>query len=212
MTAPPEPFVPAELVGRPAVGIVGCWCGDLDEGAAALKPMRDLGPAVDLFGPIPYPALQSMLDAGAPKGLRNYFRTGFLDGIDAALIDVLVEHGSRMPSPMSQIHLHQMGGAVQRGGNGTAFANRDAAFTFNLVSTWADPADDAANIAANTALANALAPLSARGAYVNFLSDESSDGVRAAYSPDAYDRLGKLKAHYDPDNFFRRNQNIAPAG
>ena len=96
--------------------LVGCWCGDLDAGAAALGPLRALGPAVDLFGPMPYPALQGMLDGGAPPGLRNYFRGGFVADLSDEVIAAALEHGARMPSPMSQIHFHQMGGAVGRVG------------------------------------------------------------------------------------------------
>jgi len=208
MTAPPEPFVPAELVGQRAIGLVGCWCGDLDAGAAAVQPMRDLGPAVDLFGPMPYPALQSMLDAGAPFGLRNYFRTGFLDGLGDAVIDVLIEHGAALPSPMSQIHLHQMGGAVARGES--AFANRDAAFTYNLISTWIEPGEDDVHISANHAAATALAPLSAGRAYVNFLAGNDTDTVRSAYGPEIYARLARVKREVDPGNLFRVNQNVLP--
>ena len=209
MTAPPEPFVPAELVGQRAIALVGCWCGDLDAGAAAVQPMRDLAPAVDLFGPMPYSALQSMLDAGAPFGLRNYFRTGFLDALGDDVIDALVEHGDAMTSPMSQIHLHQMGGAVARGDS--AFANRDAAFTYNLISTWIDPGEDQTHVDANRAAAAALAPLAAGRAYVNFLSSQDTAGVRTAYGEQIYARLAGLKRQFDPDNLFRANQNVLPS-
>jgi FAD binding domain/Berberine and berberine like len=212
MTAPPAPFVPEHLVGRPVLGIVGCWCGDLDSGQAALGAMRELKPDVDLFGPMPYPALQGMLDEGAPSGARNYFRAGYARTLSDPMIEVLVEHGSRLPSPMSAIHIHQMGGAVARVGDGaTAFGNRDAAFAYNLVSTWFDPAEDALNIDANRALATALEPESTGGAYVNFLGDEGDARVRAAYGEPTYSRLAQLKRTYDPENLFRRNQNILPA-
>jgi hypothetical protein len=209
MTAPPEPFVPDELVGQRGIGLVGCWCGELEAGAPALQPMRDLGPAVDLFGPMPYPALQSMLDAGAPFGLRNYFRTGFLEGMGDAVIDVLIEHGAALPSPMSQIHVHQMGGAVAR--HESAFAHRDAAFTYNLISTWIERDQDDLHVSTNRAAATALAPLSAGGAYVNFLTSSDADTVRSAYGPEIYARLAQVKREFDPDNLFRVNQNVAPA-
>jgi hypothetical protein len=208
MAAPPEPFVPAELVGQRVIGLIGCWCGDLDAGVAAVQPMRDLGPAVDLFGPMPYPALQSMLDAGAPFGLRNYFRTGFLEGLTDAVVDVLIEHGAALASPMSQIHLHQMGGAVAR--SESAFANRSAAFTYNLISTWIEPGDDDMHISTNRAAATALAPLSAGRAYVNFLASTDTDTVRSAYGPDIYARLARVKHEFDPGNVFRANQNVPP--
>jgi len=212
MTAPPEPFVPADLIGTPVVAVLGCWCGDLDSGQEVLTSLRALSPAVDLFGPMPYPALQGMLDAGAPQGLRSYFRSGYANELSSALIDVVVDHGARMPSPMSALHLHQMGGAVARvAPDATAFGGRDAAFTYNLVSTWVDPSDDAVNIEANRAFAAALAPLSTGAVYVNFLGDEGTDRIRAAYGGETYDRLARLKREYDPQNLFRLNQNVPPA-
>ena len=215
LTAPPEPFVPAHLVGQKAVAILGCWCGDLDDGVTALEPLRQLKPAADVFGPMPYPDLQRMLDAGAPPGLRNYFRGGYLSELTDDVIDVVLEQGAAMPSPMSQVHLHQMGGAVGRVGVGaTAFSGRAAAYTYNLVSTWTDVAEDATHIAANRQLADALAPMSQPRTYVNFLPDAPSDSdtpVRAAYGDDVYDRLARLKRELDPTNLFRVNHNVRPA-
>jgi FAD/FMN-containing dehydrogenase len=211
-TAPPEPFVPAELIGQKVLAILGCWCGNLDAGAAALEPLRKLAPSVDLFGPMPYMALQGMLDGGAPHGLRNYFRGGYIADLDDEVIDVALEHGARMPSPMSQIHFHQMGGAVGRlAPDATAFSGRTAGYTYNLVSTWTEPGEDALHIAANRELAAAMAPLSVGGAYVNFLSDAGGGRVRAAYGGALYDRLARLKREYDPANLFSRNQNVQPA-
>ena len=100
MTAPPAPFVPPDLVGQKVVALVGCWCGDLAAGAEALAPLRALGPAVDLFGPMPYPVLQQMLDAGAPPGLRSYFRGGFVAELTEEIIAVVLDHGALMTSPM----------------------------------------------------------------------------------------------------------------
>jgi FAD/FMN-containing dehydrogenase len=212
MTAPPEPFVPAELVGQKAIAILGCWCGDLDDGAAAVEPLRALGPSADVFGPMPYVGLQSMLDGGAPAGMRNYFRGGFLDDLDDSVIDTALAHGVRMPSPMSQIHFHQMGGAVGRVSSGaTAFSGRHAGYTYNIISTWTDPTEDAQHIDANRQLAEALIPLSIGGAYVNFVGDANADRVRSLYGDEIYDRLARLKREYDPSNVFSHNQNIRPA-
>jgi FAD binding domain/Berberine and berberine like len=211
-TAPPAPFVPADLVGRKIVAVMGCWCSEPAAGEAALGPIRQLNPAVDLFGPMPYSVLQTLGDEGAPAGARNYFRSGYTDGLSEGLIDEVLEHGGRMPSPMSQIHLHQMGGAVARvGENDTAFSTRRAAYAYNLVSTWTDAGDDDANIGANRDLAAALAPFSTGGVYVNFLGDEGDARIRAAYGDSKYERLQRLKRDFDPDNLFRVNQNIPPA-
>jgi FAD/FMN-containing dehydrogenase len=212
MTAPPEPFVPPEMVGQKVVAILGCWCGDLDAGAAAIEPLRALGPSADVFAPMPYVALQQMLDGGAATGLRNYFRGGFVDDLDDEVIDVALAHGARMPSPMSQIHFHQMGGAVGRvRPDATAFSGRHAGYTYNVISTWTDPTEDARHIAANRELAAAMAPRSIGGAYVNFVGEDDADRVRSLYGEEIYDRLARLKRQYDPSNLFSRNQNIRPA-
>ncbi len=212
ITAPPEPFVPPALVGQKAVAILGCWCGDPDAGAAAIKPLRAQGPAADVFGPMPYVALQGMLDGGSAKGFRNYFRGGFVADLDDRVIDVALEHGARMPSPMSQIHFHQMGGAVGRvPSDATAFSGRHAGYTYNVVSTWIEPAEDTQHTAANRNLASALAAVSVGGAYVNFAGDTDVDRVRSLYGDEIYDRLARLKREYDPSNLFSRNQNIRPA-
>lgn len=208
--APPEPFVPPELVGKRVISLVGCWCGDLAGSEEALAPMRALGPVVDLFGPMPYPALQSMLDGGAPYGLRNYFRGGFVTDLSDEVIAAVLEHGARMPSPMSQIHFHQMGGAVGRVGTGmSSFSGRAAGYTYNLIGTWTDPSEDATHIAAVRAASAALAPMSLGSSYINFDADD--ERVRAAYGAEIYDRLARLKREYDPTNLFSRNQNVRPA-
>jgi FAD/FMN-containing dehydrogenase len=212
MTAPPEPFVPADLVGRKAVAIVGCWSGDIDAGQTAMEPMRRLGPAVDLFGPMPYPALQGMLDGGAPKGLRNYFRGGYAADLGDDFIDAVLEHGARMPSPMSALHMHQMGGAVARvATDASAFSGRAAGYTYNVVSTWMEPGEDAMHITANREFSAALTPLSAHGSYVNFLPDSDGEKVRAAYGDELYTRLARVKREYDSANLFSHNQNVRPA-
>jgi FAD/FMN-containing dehydrogenase len=212
MTAPPEPFVPPALTGQKIVALVGCWCGDLDAGAAALAPLRALRPAVDLFGPLPYPALQGMLDGGAPHGVRNYFRGGFLAELTDDVVAVALEHGARMPSPMAQIHFHQMGGAVGRADPATSsFSGRSAGYTYNLISTWTDAGQDDVHLAANHALSEALSPLSMHPSYVNFATESAPDRVRAAYGPEIYDRLARLKRQYDPANLFSRNHNVRPA-
>ncbi len=212
ITGPPEPFVPPELVGQKAVAILGCWCGDLDAGAEAIQPLRALGPSADVFAPMPYVSLQGMLDGGAGPGLRNYFRGGFVDDLDDAIIDIALAHGAHMPSPMSQIHFHQMGGAVGRVLPGaTAFSGRNAGYTYNIIATWTDPAEDAQHIEVNHDLAAALAPLSSGGAYVNFAGDADAGRVRSLYGDELYDRLARLKREYDPTNLFSRNQNVRPA-
>jgi FAD/FMN-containing dehydrogenase len=212
--APPEPFVPDELVGKTVVLLVGCWCGELEVGESVLAPLRALAPVVDLFGPMSYPAVQQMLDGGAPRGLRNYFRGGFLECLSDEVISAVVERATRFSSPLSQIHLHQMGGAVARVDTATSsFSGRAAGYTYNLVGTWTDPAEDPVHIATVREASTALAPLSMGARYVNFDADATSgtDQVRRAYGDQIYSRLSELKRRYDPDNLFSRNQNVRPA-
>jgi FAD/FMN-containing dehydrogenase len=210
--APPEPFVPPEMVGRPAVAVLACHCDDPDAGRALLAPIAELGPAVEMFTPMPYPALQGMLDAGAPPGLQNYFRAGYLKAIDDGFIDTALDQFSRAPFPMDALHLHQLGGAVGRvPSESTAFGNRDAAFAYNIIATSPDPTLNEEQVSWARQMAAALEPFSTGGVYVNFLGDEGEGRVRAAYGASRYDRLVGLKDRYDPGNLFRLNQNIRPS-
>jgi hypothetical protein len=212
ITAPPAPFVPPALVGEKVVGLAGCWCGDPDAGEAALGPLRELQPAFDVFGPMPYVVLQGMLDEGAPPGIRSYTRSGYLADLSDGMIDVALEHGASMPSPFSQLHLHHMGAAVARvGEEDTAFGNRRAAYAYNVNSMWTDPSEDEQHESTNRKFAEALAPFSTGGVYVNFLGNEGDARIRAAYGDAKYERLAKLKRRFDPENLFRLNQNIRPS-
>lgn len=212
ITAPPAPFVPPELVGQKVVGILGCWCGEPEAGQAALAPLRALGPAFDVFGSMPYAALQGMLDEGAPPRIRSYTRSGYTADLSDGLIDTVLEHGAKMPSPFSQIHFHHMGGAVARvGEEDTAFGNRRAVFAYNINSMWVDPSEDDLHETRNREVATAFGPFSTGGVYVNFLGIEGGARIRAAYGDAKYERLSRLKKVYDPQNLFRLNQNIPPA-
>jgi FAD/FMN-containing dehydrogenase len=210
--APPEPFVPPEVQGTPIFAIA---CFDLDlEGRAEdhVRPLRDLGPAVDVIGPMPYAAIQGMFDAGAPRGSRNYWRSGYVDALTDDAIDAVLSHTDSIPAPLGQVHIHQLGGAMSRVPAGaTAFGNRNAGFLMNHIGLWLDPAEDEANISWVRAASEAMEPYGTGARYVNFLADEGDEGVRSAYEAETFSRLQSLKAHYDPTNFFHLNQNIKPA-
>ncbi len=210
--APPEPFVPPEVVGTPIFAIA---CVHLDpEGAAEadLAPLRELGPAVDVVGPMPYTAVQGMFDAGTPRGSRNYWRSGYATELTDEAIDAIVAQVPGIPHPLGQLHVHQMGGAMSRVPAGaTAFGSRDVPFLMNYIGLWLDPAEDETNVAWVKATSEAVAPYGTGLRYVNFLADEGDDGVRSAYETETFQRLQGLKATYDPTNFFHLNQNIPPA-
>jgi FAD/FMN-containing dehydrogenase len=202
-------FIPTNLQGKPSLAVLACHCGAPEEAEAAIRPLRDLNPAVDLIEPIAYPDLQSMLDEDLPPGVRCYLRAGFAPGLTDSLIDTIVEYTSAMPSAASTFDFHHMGGAVARvPDDGTAFGDRGSDFCFNIVGVWDDPQDDEVNRDWVRRFSSALKPFATGGVYVNFTAD--TDRVRAAYSDRKYERLHALKRQYDPTNLFRLNQNIEP--
>jgi FAD/FMN-containing dehydrogenase len=207
--APPEPFVPPELQGTPIFAIAACHL-DPDR-AGDLRTLRELGPAVDVLGPMPYTALQGMFDAGAPAGQQNYWKSAYVADLDDGAIDVLVAQATGIPAPFGALHVHQLGGAMSRVPAGaTAMGHREAGFLVNVVGLWPDPAENERHTAWARATAAALEPF-ATGAYVNFMGEEGQARVHAAYEPASFARLQALKAAYDPTNFFRLNQNITPS-
>jgi FAD/FMN-containing dehydrogenase len=198
--------------GSSVVGVAVAWCGALDRGETALKPLRTfLTPLGDMIMPMRYVDLQRGGDAGFPPGRRHYWKAGFLRRLDAAAIDVLLDFAARRPSPHTQIGLQQMHGAAARvAPDATAFPHRRDQWDFLILSQWDRPDDDAANIAWTRALYASMTPHLERDVYVNDLGDDEGDRVGAAYGAN-YGRLAAIKATYDPENFFRANQNVAPA-
>ncbi|MDQ4489551.1 FAD-binding oxidoreductase [Sinomonas sp. ASV486] len=209
VTAPAADFVPAPMHGRPALAVLACHCGDPADAEAALLPLRDLQPEVDLIEPMPYPQLQSMLDEDLPPGVRCYLKSGYTAALTDSLIGVIVEHTSAMPSPASTFDFHHMGGAIPRvHDRATAFGDRRSAFCFNIVGVWDQAEDDDANLAWVRSFASALTPFDTGGVYVNFTAEDAS--VQAAYGDEKYGRLKALKQQYDPTNLFKLNQNVIP--
>jgi FAD/FMN-containing dehydrogenase len=213
LTCPPAPFLPEEWHGRPLVAVVGMHTGPADAAERDLRPMRELGaPVADLFGPMPYVAMQSLIDPLWGPGAHSYFKAGFLRGLDDRTIDTLVTEHAAVTSPKTEIHVQHLGGAVGRvAPHATAFGGRDAPFILNIVASTftSDGYDDAVDWAQDAYAA--LGPALTGGSYVNFLSNEGQERVRAAFDPATYDRLVALKDEYDPDNVFRLNQNVRPS-
>lgn len=215
LTAPPEPFIPAALVGKPMVGVALCYTGAFEDGHALLKPLLDFAqPAVNVVHPIPYTILQGMFDASAPRGIRSYWKTAYLDELTDPAIASIVESGARMStlSPFAAIHLHHAEGAVaEPSAAESAFGRRDARFILNFPACWSDAIQDEAHMSWVRESYAAVQPHSGEGAYLNFLAADDTDRVRIAYGPERYARLSALKAQYDPDNVFHLNQNVKPA-
>jgi FAD/FMN-containing dehydrogenase len=212
-TAPPAPFLPEEIHGKLVCVLVGVYAGPVAEGERVLAPLRELGdPVADLMGPIPYVAMQSLLDALYPSGASNYFKAGYMEELSDASIATLAEHHQSVTSPMSEIHVQHVGGAVGRvPADATAFGTRDAEFVLNVIGRSPDSNgfDDAVDWARGCY--DALEPYTSGGTYTNFMS-EGDDRLKEAYGQEKYDRLVALKDRYDPTNLFRLNQNIKPSG
>jgi FAD/FMN-containing dehydrogenase/pimeloyl-ACP methyl ester carboxylesterase len=214
LTAPYEDFVPEPVRGHPVVGVIVCCAGPLEQGEQALRPLREFGPpAIDMVGPMPYVAIQQLIDHGYPAGMRNHWTGDFLAELPGEAIEVLCRFHLSKPSPLTQILMLPGGGASARVPDGTmAIGQRRAPFNIHITSLWTDRADDDANIAWTRELSAAMKPFTTGRVYVNFIGDEGEDRVVAAFGREGYARLQALKDRYDPDNLFRSNQNVKPSG
>jgi hypothetical protein len=163
----------------------------------------------DLLGPMPYSVIQTLLDPLWEKGVHAYFKATNLARLDDEVIERLCELHRQAPGPRCEIHVHQMGGAVARVGEGeTAFAERSMPYVLNAVTAWRDPDHAESHRTWARAVIAAAEEASTGRAYVNFLGDAGA--ARASYGDETYARLTALKERYDPTNLFRRNQNIEP--
>jgi FAD/FMN-containing dehydrogenase len=212
ITAPLEPPFPPELWGRPALAVGMAYCGPAEEGLQEAALYRELcEPALDLVAPMPYLALQTMLDAGVPHGRHHHGRSEFLRELDDDAIDLLLDHFSRVTSPFAQVITARMGGAIARvPEDATAFGHRRAERLLWIANLW-DGGDPGPHVAWVRELSEAIAPHRSGAVYVNALDDERPERVRAAYTPAAWRRLVALKDRYDPENLLRLNQNIPPS-
>jgi FAD/FMN-containing dehydrogenase len=213
LIAPPEPFVPEELHGKPVLGMAALYVGDPDQGADVVQPLRGLGPVVDHIDQMPYTAFQAALDPLAPWGVRSYWRGEYMRELSDAAIDTFIAHAvelTMLGAPLSQTIIFRIGqGVAAVPDEATAFSHRDAHYLFHPISVWTDPTDDERMIAANRGFAAAMRPYGTGASYLNFTPEP--DRVRDAYGDAKYARLAALKNTYDPTNLFRLNQNIRPS-
>jgi len=211
-TAPPLEWMPADLRGKPVVMLVPFYSGNPDEGERLLRPLREFGPpAADLMQLKPYLAHQSMFDAAVPHGWGYYWKSHYLPPLTDAAIDVLAEQAWEKDSPASYMIVFHLGGQIVRPpGDYSAASGRDAAHAVVINAAWTEGGPAHPDIGWCRETFSALAPHSTGGVYMNFLhNDEGEARVRAAYGSH-YERLARTKAHYDPQNVFRSNQNIPP--
>jgi hypothetical protein len=215
VSAPPEPFVPPEMHFKPILGVIVCWTGDHEEGERMTAPIREvMQPMMDMVGPMPYVALQSMLDGGGPKGINGYMKAEFMEELTDAAIEKLAAHGAARPGPMTQIILEPMGGAISNLEEGdTAIGRRDVQWCYHALAMWMEPGEEAKQAHFDWArnLSADLEPETTEGVYLNFTSDEGDERVRKTFGPEKYAKLVALKDKYDPANMFHLNQNIKPS-
>ncbi len=209
--APALPWMPPELVGTTGVMSLVEWSGEGAPGLRRLGEIRqELAPAAASLQHVPFVEIQTLTDEIFGPGKRTYIKAGFLRELTDGVIDVLAEHGSRVASPLSQIEVLAMGGAIGRvAPETTAFAQRDAAWLINLPAMWEVPEETDAEIAWTRAAFGALEPHLMDGRYVNFMDEDENRGSGGASGP-LYERLRAVKRAYDPENVFRLNQNILP--
>jgi hypothetical protein len=212
LVIPPAPMFPEHLHMKMVCGIVWCSTGTAEQTERATKAMRSVGtPLLDAIGPAPFPVVQSLFDGLYVPGLQWYWRSDNFTELSDAAIAKHVEHGSKLPTMFSTMHLYPVNGAAQRvGKNETAYSFREALFAEVIVGVDPDPANAGKITAWCKNYYDALHPYSAGGAYVNFMMDEGQERVQASFR-DNYARLATIKKKYDPTNFFRVNQNIKPA-
>jgi FAD/FMN-containing dehydrogenase len=210
--APPLPAIPVEFHGREILALGMCYAGPIEEGERLARPLREFGkPVADMVGSQPYAEWQKALDPLLTPGMRNYWKSHEFADVTDELVPVLLDYVTSLPDPQTEIALAQLGRAVTRvPADATAFGRRDAQYIMNVHGRWADPAKDGECIAWARDLYRATAKYATGSAYVNFMTEDETDRVRAAYG-DNYPRLATLKRKYDPKNLFRMNHNIPPA-
>jgi len=211
LTVPPAPPFPEHLQMKKVCGVVWCYSGDLDKAEKVFEPIRKFKKmALDFVGPMPVPVLNSLFDALMPPGLNWYWKADFVNELSDEAIDLHVQHGAQMPTPLSTMHLYPIDGAASRvGKKETAWNYRSARWAMVIAGIDPDPKNNDAISKWAKDYWEALHPYSAGGAYVNFMMEEGEDRVKATYG-DHYEKLAAIKAKYDPGNLFRVNQNIKP--
>jgi len=216
-TAPDELGALAALGTLPdgTKAVIGLFChsGEPAAGERLLAPIRAFGPPlVDQVTVMPYTALQSIVESFNPRGLRNYWKTVYLDSLPAEAIRTMVEHYATVPAPHSHIVVYSLGGAVSRvAEEATAVSHRGARHAIVIIGMWENAAADEKNIGWVRELSQRLQPFATAGFYPNYDADANPDQLVNAFGAEKYARLAAVKGRYDPGNVFCLNQNIKPA-
>lgn len=209
--APPAPWLPPSVHGKPVAMLVAVHTGRPEEGEALVQPIKKFAdPVADIIVRRPYTQMQALLDATQPRGRRYYWKSEYLAGLEPGLLDVYAERAGALPSPHSGLILFQLGGALNElPADHSPAGNRDATYVANLASSWEASGDDARNIAWTRETWQAIRPYGTGGAYINFMSeDEGSERTRVAYGDANLARLAELKRRLDPDDLFRHTKRL----
>jgi hypothetical protein len=210
LCAPPEEFVPEPMHGMPIVAVVICYTGKPDDGPAAMKPILDLGPVMNMTQPMPYLEVQKLIEAGNQPGFQQYWKAEMLLELPDDAIDALTTATAEPRSTMTAVIVMPLGGAVHRvSDDATAMGWRGAKWGIHILGQWGDASEDDEQIAWVRAVDTAIQPWAQTGTYLNYLMDEGEQRIKESFGAH-YKRMEELKNKYDPTNFFRLNQNIKP--
>jgi FAD/FMN-containing dehydrogenase len=210
--APPAPWLPQSIHGKPIVALVLCDSGDISKAERRAASIKAFGtPVGDTIQRRQYVSQQSILDATQPKGRRNYWKSDYLAQLSSTLLPAAIEHSKGLPSPHSGIVFFPLGGAIlKERPDFSPMGNRDAAMVLNITASWEKPADDLTNVGWTRLTFDDLRRFSTGRGYINFMTEEEGDDrVRSSYGEN-YQRLLKAKTTWDPSNMFRSNKNIRP--
>jgi len=209
--APPLPFLPEAVHGQEIVILAMCYAGDVQEGEKAIEPLRGFGQAHgEHIGAMPYTAWQQAFDPLLTPGARNYWKSHNFSELSDGALDAIIDYAGRLPSSQCEIFIGLLGGQASRvEPTATAYAHRDTKFILNVHTRWEQPAEDEKCISWAREFFQTTAPHATGSVYVNFLTEEETDRVHAAYGPN-YERMVGIKSEYDPTNLFCQNQNIQP--
>jgi FAD/FMN-containing dehydrogenase len=209
VVAPPEEFVPAELRGKPVIAVIPLSFGDPE----LLRPIREFGsPFADLVGPMPYVAVQTLLDAPNPPGNLNYWKAEAVEELSDELIDLVLSHAAGIGSPFTAAFFQPLGGALERlDPELTAIGPRPGKWILHAIGVWTTEAESESETAWVRNWGEITKPYTGAGAPLTFSADTGDERVRATFGDEKYERLVALKDKYDPENLFRLNQNIRPS-
>ncbi|GHA21935.1 FAD-binding oxidoreductase [Oceanisphaera arctica] len=209
--APPLPFLPEEVHGKEVAVLAVFYAGDPAEAECLIAPLRDFGtPYGEHVGVQPYVEWQQAFDPLLTPGARNYWKSHNFTALNDEALDTMIDFTHSLPGPQCEIFIGMIGGAANRvAANAMAYGHRDARFVLNVHARWDETVQDKTCIAWAREFFKASAPYASAGVYINFMTEEEGDRVKAAYGLN-YDRLVQLKRQYDPDNLFHLNQNIRP--